>query len=44
MWQRDTLTLSARKRGFHLISDEVEQALAEMPRHCLLTVPCNFYS
>ncbi|MDI5884528.1 hypothetical protein ACFO0O_03410 [Cobetia amphilecti] len=31
MWQRDTLTLSARKRGFHLISDEVEQALAEMP-------------
>ena len=31
MWQRDTLTLSARKRGFHLISDEVEQALAKMP-------------
>ncbi|TCJ26588.1 YjbQ family protein [Halomonas sp. GDM18] len=31
MWQRDTLTLSARKRGFHLISDEVEQTLAEMP-------------
>lgn len=30
MWQQRTLSLRPRERGFHLITDEVAQALAEM--------------
>lgn len=30
MWQQRTLSLRPRERGFHLITDEIAQALAEM--------------
>jgi secondary thiamine-phosphate synthase enzyme len=30
MWQQKHLTLKARRRGFHLISDEIEQQLPEL--------------
>ncbi|WP_417762602.1 secondary thiamine-phosphate synthase enzyme YjbQ [Shewanella sp.] len=31
MWQQHMLQLRSRQRGFHLITDEVETALAHMP-------------
>ncbi len=31
MWQQAEFTLKARKRGFHLITDEVNQQLAQLP-------------
>ncbi|GAL24387.1 secondary thiamine-phosphate synthase enzyme YjbQ [Vibrio maritimus] len=30
MWQQKTLYLSAKKRGFHLITDEIEQQLPQL--------------
>ena len=30
MWQQTTLHLTARKRGFHLITDEIEQQLPQL--------------
>ncbi|CBG90343.1 secondary thiamine-phosphate synthase enzyme YjbQ [Citrobacter rodentium] len=32
MWYQQTLTLHAKPRGFHLITDEILGQLAEMPR------------
>jgi secondary thiamine-phosphate synthase enzyme len=32
-WYQRELTLSPRRRGFHLVTAEVERALAEMPRY-----------
>ncbi|ORT50719.1 hypothetical protein ST37_08350 [Vibrio sp. qd031] len=30
MWHQTTLKLASRKRGFHLITDEIEQAIPEI--------------
>jgi secondary thiamine-phosphate synthase enzyme len=30
MWQQQTIHLSAKKRGFHLITDEIEQQLPQI--------------
>ncbi|CAM3966023.1 secondary thiamine-phosphate synthase enzyme YjbQ [Vreelandella rituensis] len=30
MWHQQTITLRARSRGFHLVTDEIEQALPDM--------------
>ena len=30
MWSQKTLTLRARRRGFHLITDEIEQQLPQL--------------
>lgn len=32
MWYQKTLTLSAKSRGFHLVTDEILNQLADMPR------------
>lgn len=32
MWYQKTLTLSAKSRGFHLVTDEILNQLANMPR------------
>lgn len=32
MWYQKTLTLSAKSRGFHLVTDEILHQLADMPR------------
>lgn len=32
MWHQQIITLRARPRGFHLVTDEVEQALPELRR------------
>ena len=32
MWYQKTLTLSAKSRGFHLVTDESLKQLADMPR------------
>lgn len=32
MWFQKTLTLSAKSRGFHLVTDEILNQLADMPR------------
>lgn len=32
MWSQKTITLSARKRGFHLITNEIEKALLSVSR------------
>ena len=32
MWHQQTIRLRARPRGFHLITDEIEQALPELQR------------
>ncbi|QSX32042.1 YjbQ family protein [Shewanella avicenniae] len=32
MWQQQLIQLGARQRGFHLISDEIESALASMTK------------
>ena len=38
MWYQKTLTLSAKSRWFHLVTDEILNQLADMPRVniCLL--------
>lgn len=33
MWQQKTLHLNARKRGFHLITDEIEQQLPQIKHY-----------
>ena len=33
MWFQKQLQLKARKRGFHLVTDEVEQQLPELCRY-----------
>ncbi|SPZ67511.1 Uncharacterized conserved protein [Shigella dysenteriae] len=37
MWYQKTLTLSAKSRGFHLVTDEILNQLADMPRVNRLT-------
>ncbi|MET4163021.1 secondary thiamine-phosphate synthase enzyme [Marinobacterium sp. MBR-111] len=32
MWHQTTISLKARPRGFHLVTDEIEQALPELRR------------
>lgn len=32
MWHQTTVSLKARPRGFHLVTDEIEQALPELRR------------
>ncbi len=33
MWHQDKLTITSRKRGFHLISDEIEQQLPQIKQY-----------
>lgn len=33
MWSQKTIQLKARKRGFHLITDEIEQQIPEIKRY-----------
>ena len=33
MWSQKTIQLKARKRGFHLITDEIEQQIPEIQRY-----------
>ncbi len=33
MWTQKTLKMSARKRGFHLITDEIEQQLPQIANY-----------
>ncbi|SON50719.1 secondary thiamine-phosphate synthase enzyme YjbQ [Vibrio tapetis] len=33
MWHQDKLTFTSRKRGFHLISDEIEQQLPQIKQY-----------
>ncbi len=33
MWSQKTIQLKARKRGFHLITDEIEQQILEIQRY-----------
>ena len=41
MWYQKTLTLSAKSRGFHLVTDEILNQLADMPRVniCCCNIP-----
>ena len=41
MWYQKTLTLSAKSRGFHLVTDEILNQLADMPRARDSGTPAN---